>query len=108
MREDQMPDEPTGTFNPPDTFGEDSCAQCGATPTTPWNIDPDTGLRDYDYHLCVLCASDESTPVRSFTPAAGETTGLAGLPDSVGLPPISQITDRNQPSDTELSDGGGG
>ena len=100
-----MPDEPIGAFDAANTLGDEPCAECGSTPTTPWNVDPSTGLMDYDYHLCALCAAGASTPVRSSTLAEWQRAGLAGLPDPVGLPPISQITDLNQPSDTELSAG---
>lgn len=92
----------TGKVDPSE---DKPCAQCGGAPTTPWNVDPASGFREFDYHLCVMCAltADAGLPPTGFLhPTAGAS--LTGLPDPEQLPSIMQITDLNEPSDTELPD----
>ena len=100
-----MPNDPEDGNEPSHLLGEEPCARCGTTPTTPSHIDPSTGFIEFDYYLCALCAITE---VRS-RPLTGLLTaqGLTGLPDPEGLPSIMQITNLDQPSDTEISDGSG-
>lgn len=101
-----MPGDDTTQADANNVLGDVPCAQCGATtPTTPWHLDPSTGFMEFAYYLCAWCALTEESRDRPSTHLmAQEAFGLTGLPDPEGLPSVLQITDLDQPSDTELPD----
>jgi len=101
-----LSDDATARIEPGNLLGDGSCAQCGATTsTTPSHLNPSTGFIEFEYHLCAFCAADEASGIATsnYLTAPGRL-GLTGLPDPEGLPSLMQITDLNQPSDTQLPD----